>query len=77
MWTCVHVAAGLCLIEPGTHGFRETGQLWQSTLAVHPSSPVLGFQVHMATPSFHSGIGDLNSDPHAYAAGTLLTEPSP
>lgn len=40
-------------------------------------TPVLGSQVHMATPDFHAGIGDLNSDTHAYVAGTLLTEPSP
>lgn len=38
--------------------------------------PVLGLQACAVTPALSLGSVDLNSDPHVYPAGSLLTEPS-
>lgn len=39
--------------------------------------PTLGLQTCVIIPGFYIASGDMNSDPHACVANSLLTEPAP
>jgi len=46
-------------------------------LPVSPAPTPTRLELQIHTTAFHVGAMDLTSDPHAYRAGSLTTEPSP
>lgn len=65
-------------LGPGAHQFSQTGRpMSSSDPAVFDPHRELGLEMLLLYPAFTWVVGNLNSGPHAWAAGALPTKPSP